>query len=187
MEYFLKAVDEINLKDISSVAQKLLSSPLTMASYGNGSSQFSWNLNTGFSCFIGTHFRLTCWFCSCFAVINVPRYDSVSSKLKGKWNCLCQTWRVFDLFSTVLCICIPFSCFYYKMLLKIRSLGASIFNNKLFIPSKQNISEIAYADNGTCMFLLNSMTFVMVWEKVSIFLHFCFTNYPKQILEWFFT
>ncbi|XVE70528.1 hypothetical protein DITRI_Ditri10aG0079400 [Diplodiscus trichospermus] len=35
VEYFLKAVDEITLKDISSVAQKLLSSPLTMASYGN--------------------------------------------------------------------------------------------------------------------------------------------------------
>ncbi|KAK6273530.1 hypothetical protein POUND7_010613 [Theobroma cacao] len=50
LEYFLKAVDEITLKDISSVAQKLLSSPLTMASYGN--------------------------------VINVPSYDSVSSKFK---------------------------------------------------------------------------------------------------------
>ncbi|XVF49072.1 hypothetical protein PTKIN_Ptkin03bG0239700 [Pterospermum kingtungense] len=35
VEYFLKAVDEITLNDISSVAQKLLSSPLTMASYGN--------------------------------------------------------------------------------------------------------------------------------------------------------
>ncbi|KAK8545227.1 hypothetical protein V6N12_026065 [Hibiscus sabdariffa] len=35
VEHFLKAVDEITLKDISSVAQKLLSSPLTMASYGN--------------------------------------------------------------------------------------------------------------------------------------------------------
>ncbi|XP_022749882.1 mitochondrial-processing peptidase subunit alpha-like isoform X1 [Durio zibethinus] len=52
VEHFLKAVDEITLKDISSVAQKLLSSPLTMASYGN--------------------------------VINVPTYDSVSSKCKGK-------------------------------------------------------------------------------------------------------
>ncbi|PPS06557.1 hypothetical protein GOBAR_AA14104 [Gossypium barbadense] len=35
VEYFLKVVDEITLKDISSIAQKLLSSPLTMASYGN--------------------------------------------------------------------------------------------------------------------------------------------------------
>ncbi|XWS72119.1 hypothetical protein CRYUN_Cryun02cG0013000 [Craigia yunnanensis] len=35
VEYFLKAVDEITLKDISSVAQKLLSSPRTMALYGN--------------------------------------------------------------------------------------------------------------------------------------------------------
>ncbi|XVE98059.1 hypothetical protein REPUB_Repub03eG0072700 [Reevesia pubescens] len=50
VEHFLKAIDEITLKDISSVAQKLLSSPLTMASYGN--------------------------------VINVPSYDSVSSKFK---------------------------------------------------------------------------------------------------------
>ncbi|KAE8710421.1 putative mitochondrial-processing peptidase subunit alpha-1 [Hibiscus syriacus] len=35
VEYFLKVIDKITLKDISSVAQKLLSSPLTMASYGN--------------------------------------------------------------------------------------------------------------------------------------------------------
>ncbi|KAK8568647.1 hypothetical protein V6N13_106548 [Hibiscus sabdariffa] len=52
VEHFLKVVDEITPKDISSVAEKLLSSNLTMASYGN--------------------------------VINVPRYDSVSSKFKGK-------------------------------------------------------------------------------------------------------
>ncbi|KAE8687853.1 Mitochondrial-processing peptidase subunit alpha [Hibiscus syriacus] len=50
--HFLKIVDEITPKDISSVAQKLLSSNLTMASYGN--------------------------------VINVPRYDYVSSKFKGQ-------------------------------------------------------------------------------------------------------
>lgn len=36
MEYFLKAVDELTLKDIASTAQRLLSSPLTMASYGDG-------------------------------------------------------------------------------------------------------------------------------------------------------
>ncbi|TYI71438.1 hypothetical protein E1A91_D08G294900v1 [Gossypium mustelinum] len=52
VEQFLKVVDKITPKDISSVAEKLLSSNLTMASYGN--------------------------------VINVPRYDSISSKFKGK-------------------------------------------------------------------------------------------------------
>lgn len=36
MDHFLKAVDEVTLKDIASVAQKLLASPLTMASYGDG-------------------------------------------------------------------------------------------------------------------------------------------------------
>jgi processing peptidase subunit alpha len=35
VDHFLKAVDEVTLKDITSVAQKLLSSPLTMASYGD--------------------------------------------------------------------------------------------------------------------------------------------------------
>ncbi|CAI9759042.1 unnamed protein product [Fraxinus pennsylvanica] len=35
VEHFLKAVDEITAKDIASTAQKLLSSPLTMASYGD--------------------------------------------------------------------------------------------------------------------------------------------------------
>lgn len=36
VEHFLKAVDEVTPKDIASTAQKLLKSPLTMASYGDG-------------------------------------------------------------------------------------------------------------------------------------------------------
>lgn len=36
MDDFLKAVDEVTLKDIASISQKLISSPLTMASYGDG-------------------------------------------------------------------------------------------------------------------------------------------------------
>ncbi|KAM4123587.1 hypothetical protein ACB094_01G169200 [Castanea mollissima] len=35
VDHFMKAVDEITVNDITSVAQKLLSSPLTMASYGD--------------------------------------------------------------------------------------------------------------------------------------------------------
>ncbi|XP_010244405.1 PREDICTED: mitochondrial-processing peptidase subunit alpha-like [Nelumbo nucifera] len=35
VEHFLKAVDEVTLKDISTIAQKLVSSPLTMASWGD--------------------------------------------------------------------------------------------------------------------------------------------------------
>ncbi|XP_059634875.1 mitochondrial-processing peptidase subunit alpha-like [Cornus florida] len=35
VEHFLKAVDEVTLKDITSISQKLISSPLTMASYGD--------------------------------------------------------------------------------------------------------------------------------------------------------
>ncbi|XP_052182960.1 mitochondrial-processing peptidase subunit alpha-like [Diospyros lotus] len=35
VEHFLKAVDEVSPKDIASIAQKLISSPLTMASYGD--------------------------------------------------------------------------------------------------------------------------------------------------------
>ncbi|PWA80904.1 mitochondrial-processing peptidase subunit alpha [Artemisia annua] len=35
VEFFLKAVDEVTAKDIASLAQKLLSSPLTMASHGD--------------------------------------------------------------------------------------------------------------------------------------------------------
>ncbi|KAI3524678.1 hypothetical protein L1887_03341 [Cichorium endivia] len=50
VEYFLKAVDQVSASDITSIAKKLLSSPLTMASHGN--------------------------------VINVPTYDSVSSKFR---------------------------------------------------------------------------------------------------------
>lgn len=36
VDYFLKAVDEVTAKDIATTVQKLLSSPLTMASYGDG-------------------------------------------------------------------------------------------------------------------------------------------------------
>ncbi|PON54492.1 Coenzyme PQQ biosynthesis protein [Parasponia andersonii] len=35
VEHFLKTVDEITLKDITNIGQKIISSPLTMASYGN--------------------------------------------------------------------------------------------------------------------------------------------------------
>ncbi|KAI8023278.1 Mitochondrial-processing peptidase subunit alpha [Camellia lanceoleosa] len=35
VEHFLRAVDEVSLKDIASIAQKLISTPLTMASYGD--------------------------------------------------------------------------------------------------------------------------------------------------------
>ncbi|PSS01943.1 Mitochondrial-processing peptidase subunit alpha like [Actinidia chinensis var. chinensis] len=52
VEHFLKAVDEISVKDIASIAQKLISSPLTMASYGD--------------------------------IINIPSYDTVSSKFSSK-------------------------------------------------------------------------------------------------------
>lgn len=41
MEHFLKAIDAVSAKDIASVVQKLISSPLTMASYGDGKSFFT--------------------------------------------------------------------------------------------------------------------------------------------------
>ena len=36
IEHFLKMLDEVTLKDIASFAEKLISSPLTMASWGDG-------------------------------------------------------------------------------------------------------------------------------------------------------
>ncbi|KAJ0745517.1 putative quinol--cytochrome-c reductase, Mitochondrial processing peptidase [Helianthus annuus] len=50
VEFFLKAIDDVTANDIASIAKKLLSSPLTMASHGD--------------------------------VLNVPTYDSVSSKFR---------------------------------------------------------------------------------------------------------
>ena len=35
VEHFLKTVEEVSLKDITTIAQKIISSPLTMASFGN--------------------------------------------------------------------------------------------------------------------------------------------------------
>jgi predicted Zn-dependent peptidase len=34
--HLLKAVDGVTLKDVATVAEKIISSPLTMASHGNG-------------------------------------------------------------------------------------------------------------------------------------------------------
>jgi processing peptidase subunit alpha len=36
VEHLLKAVDGVTLKDITALAEKIISSPLTMASHGNG-------------------------------------------------------------------------------------------------------------------------------------------------------
>ena len=36
IEHFLKAVEEVTLKDIATISEKLMSSPLTMASWGDG-------------------------------------------------------------------------------------------------------------------------------------------------------
>ncbi|XP_044479450.1 mitochondrial-processing peptidase subunit alpha-like [Mangifera indica] len=52
VDHFLEAVDAVTLNDITNIGQKIISSPLTMASYGN--------------------------------VINVPSYESVSSKFCQK-------------------------------------------------------------------------------------------------------
>lgn len=35
-EHLLKAIDGVTLKDVTSVAEKIIASPLTMASHGNG-------------------------------------------------------------------------------------------------------------------------------------------------------
>jgi hypothetical protein len=45
VEHFLKAVEEITLKDITNISQKIISSPLTMASYGDGNLLFSVELS----------------------------------------------------------------------------------------------------------------------------------------------
>ena len=37
-------VDEITLRDITDMAEKIISSPLTMASYGDGKYLISWEL-----------------------------------------------------------------------------------------------------------------------------------------------
>ncbi|RDX68792.1 Mitochondrial-processing peptidase subunit alpha, partial [Mucuna pruriens] len=64
VEEFLKAVDEVTLKDITSISQKLISSPLTMASHGDG---ISFNVTSPLS-----------------AVLYVPSYESVSNKFRSK-------------------------------------------------------------------------------------------------------
>lgn len=48
LEQFLKEVDAITLNDISKFSQKIISSPLTMASYGDGNLQLINNLIQAF-------------------------------------------------------------------------------------------------------------------------------------------
>lgn len=48
VEYFLNGVDKITLEDITSVARRLLTSPLTMASYGDGESYGDINFDLNF-------------------------------------------------------------------------------------------------------------------------------------------
>lgn len=43
VEEYLKAADEVTLEDITSIAQKLISSPLTMASYGDSKTHESYD------------------------------------------------------------------------------------------------------------------------------------------------
>lgn len=44
LEHFLKIVDSVTLQDITKISQKLISSPLTMASYGDGISHLDFFL-----------------------------------------------------------------------------------------------------------------------------------------------
>lgn len=76
-EHLLKAVDGVTMKDITSVAEKIISSPLTMASHGNG----KWQL-VALHCVISTTMFLTCLLHS--AVLNMPTYESVSGKFRSK-------------------------------------------------------------------------------------------------------
>ncbi|RDX84491.1 Mitochondrial-processing peptidase subunit alpha, partial [Mucuna pruriens] len=80
VEQFLKAVDEITLIDITKIAQKIISSPLTMASYGDGNHQLINNLIQAF----GLVTLIMLLPCLCLAVINVPNYESVSRKFHAK-------------------------------------------------------------------------------------------------------
>ena len=54
VEHLLKAVDGVTLKDVTTVAEKIISSPLTMASHGNGEFISKWltctkcNINCSF-------------------------------------------------------------------------------------------------------------------------------------------
>ncbi|RVX17034.1 Mitochondrial-processing peptidase subunit alpha [Vitis vinifera] len=80
LEHFLKAVDEITLKDITTIAQRIISSPLTMASYGDGNLPLS--TNEPFYDF--TELKLEKSLPSFVAVIHVPSYESVNRKFHAK-------------------------------------------------------------------------------------------------------
>lgn len=82
MEQFLKIVDEVTPNDIASVAQKLLSSPLTMASHGDGNFVL---LEFVFYQAALPYFNLNLLLLHlCLAVLHVPSYDEVSRKFQSK-------------------------------------------------------------------------------------------------------
>ena len=62
MELFLKTVDEVTVKDIANIAKKLLSSPLTMASHGDGNLvKIAFFLSFSFCCKTSHVFPLSCY------------------------------------------------------------------------------------------------------------------------------
>lgn len=94
MEQFLKAVDEITLNDITKIAQKIISSPLTMASYGDGIKFFLSRISLLID---NSRLDWETWFLSFVAVMNVPSYESVNSKFHAKWNCMWSTSSLYFL------------------------------------------------------------------------------------------
>lgn len=82
MEQFLKAVDEITLNDITKISQKIISSPLTMASYGDGNNFPLLRISSVID-YVSSIDQET-QFLSFVAVMNVPGYESVNSKFHAK-------------------------------------------------------------------------------------------------------
>ncbi|KAF7142269.1 hypothetical protein RHSIM_Rhsim05G0028900 [Rhododendron simsii] len=81
LEHFLKAADEVSAKDIASIPQKLISSPLTMASHGAESCKIIFNFRRIFS-------KISLFFILPLSLIflaNIAVSDSLSSEGAVFW------------------------------------------------------------------------------------------------------
>lgn len=81
LDQYLKTIEEVTPQDIANIARKLITSPLTMASHGDGKF-LSHELQSLIRNF--TFFHVNQLYCC--AVVQVQSYEVVSSRFHSKWD-----------------------------------------------------------------------------------------------------
>lgn len=126
VEHFLKIVEGVTAKDIASIAQKLISSPLTMASYGDGMLWVQWEFSVLLYWFpsvvIFNGYPLLSCSHQCPKLWCSQQQVQVKIKIDIFFPFWCETGQASYLLFILLCICIPLKLFYGQLQSKIREI-----------------------------------------------------------------